>query len=308
MTSAGGREGRTTTAANLAVAMAQAGLNVVLIDADLRDPRLHTVFGNDNTTGLTSVLAGEVTLKQALQETSVQGLRLLTAGAPAGNAGDLLAESRLRPLLDAVAATCDLVILDSAPVLSVSDPIALAAVCDHVLLVGDYRRTTRRYVARAMHELADVVHGNVSGVLLNAPRRAGGLVPNGRPQHAGAKAIAGTGEIAPAVTGSAPDAGATAIAGTGEVAPAVTVRLRMRVRRRLRVRARLRRPRLVRLRRRGCAGATGAAGAAGADRRQPGVRLAPATAGHDRAQPDHPSGAEVPAQARDRRRRLIRRG
>ena len=92
--------------------------------------------------------------------------------------------------------------------LSVSDPIALAAVCDHVLLVGDYRRTTRRFVARAMHELADVVHGNASGVLLNAPRRAGGLrARTAGLEHAGAKAIASTGGDAPAMTGSAPDDG-----------------------------------------------------------------------------------------------------
>jgi Mrp family chromosome partitioning ATPase len=144
---------------------------------------VHTVFGNDNGVGLTSVLTGESTLEQATQQTPVERLRLLTAGPAADNAGDLLA-SRLRPVLDALGASCDLVILDSGPVLGVSDPITLAAVCDHVLLVGDYRRTTRRYVARALAELAEVVHGNVSGVLLNAPRRAGGLVPYGRPQQA----------------------------------------------------------------------------------------------------------------------------
>jgi len=189
VTSAGRREGRTTTAANLAVGMAQVGLKVALIDADLRDPRLHVVFGDDNSVGLTSVLAGEGTLKQALRGTSVERLRLLAAGPAAGNAGDLLVASRLRPVLDLLRATYDLVILDSGAVLGVSDAITLAGVCDHVLLVGDYRRTTRRYVARAMDELADVVHGNVSGVLLNTPRTAGGLVPSGRPRQAVAKPI-----------------------------------------------------------------------------------------------------------------------
>ena len=191
VTSAGRGEGRTTTAANLAVAMAQIGLRVTLIDADLRDPRLHTVFGVDNGGGLTSVLAGEDILGQTVRQTSVERLRLLSAGPAAGNAGDLLVESRLRPVLDALRATSDLVILDSGPVLGVSDPITLAAVCDHVLLVGDYRRTTRRYLARALGELADVVHGNVSGVLLNAPRGAGGPAPHGRPQEAGAMPIPG---------------------------------------------------------------------------------------------------------------------
>jgi succinoglycan biosynthesis transport protein ExoP len=190
VTSAGEREGRTTTAANLAIAMAQGGLSVVLLDADMRDPRVHTVFGNDNAVGLTSVLAGEATIKQALQMTSVDRLRLLGAGPAAGNAADLLVGSRLRPILDALRGTCDLVIIDSGPVLSVSDPIALAALCDHVLLVGDFRRTTRRYVVRALGELAEVVHGNVSAVLLNAPRRAGGLVPTGRIQQAGLPPVA----------------------------------------------------------------------------------------------------------------------
>jgi hypothetical protein len=64
--------------------------------------------------------------------------------------------------------------------LSLSDGIALAAMSDHVLLVGDYRRTTRGYVGRALAELGDVVDGNVSGVLLNAPKSAGGLTPRGR--------------------------------------------------------------------------------------------------------------------------------
>jgi hypothetical protein len=149
------------------------------------------------------VLAGEGTLKQALQETSVERLRLLAAGPAAGNAGDLFVGSRLRPLLDAVRATCDVVIIDSGPVLSVSDPIALAAVCDHVLLVGDYRRTTRRYVVRALAELAEVVHGNVSAVLLNAPRGAGGLVPFGRPEPVEAKAITAFGAAVQPPSGSA---------------------------------------------------------------------------------------------------------
>jgi capsular exopolysaccharide synthesis family protein len=210
--SAGGREGRTTTAANLAVAMAQAGLNVVLIDADMRHPRLHEVFGVENAVGLTSVLAAPGTLQQAVRETSVPRLRLLAGGPPTGNAGDLLVQSRLGPVLDAVAASCDLVILDSGAVLSVSDPIALAAFCDHVLLVGDCRRTTRRYVARALAELAEVVHGNVSGVLLNTPRMTG--APHGRPEHA---VVSGTAAAGP---GAAPASVGPASVGPASVGPA----------------------------------------------------------------------------------------
>lgn len=180
VTSAGDGEGRTTTAANLAIAIAQAGARVVLVDGDLRNPGLHTAFGLDDVVGLADVLSGEVSPSRALRETSVAGLRVMTAGPGAGAAGDLLAGNRLRRVLDTLRANCDVVVLDSGPVLSVSDTITLAAMSDHVLLVGDHRRTTRGYVARALEELGEVLRNNVSGVLLNAPRGAGGPKARGR--------------------------------------------------------------------------------------------------------------------------------
>jgi capsular exopolysaccharide synthesis family protein len=220
VTSAGEREGRTVTATNLAVALAQAGLRVVLVDADLRNPRAHAAFGDDNAVGLTTVLAGERTVAKALHDTQVSRLRLLAAGPAAQNAGDLLAGNRLRHILYSLQAHCDLIVMDSGPVLSVSDTIALAAVSDHILLVGDYRRTTRTYVARALAELGEVVDGNVSGVLLNAPRSAGGLTPDGRAQPAGAPPIPrGAGEPAPdqAKGGAPPAAVGSAAVGSAAV-------------------------------------------------------------------------------------------
>jgi capsular exopolysaccharide synthesis family protein len=213
VTSAGEREGRTVTATNLAVVMAQAGLRVVLVDADLRNPRVHAAFGADNTVGLTNVLAGERTAGTTLQDTPVARLRVLAAGEPTQNAGDMLVGNRLRRILDSLRAQCDLIVMDSSPVLSVSDTIALAAASDHILLVGDYRRTTRTYVARALDELGEVVHGNVSDVLLNAPRSAGGPTPDGRSQAAGGPPVPrdadqpapdqAQGGVTPAAVGSA---------------------------------------------------------------------------------------------------------
>jgi len=182
--SAGEGEGRTTTAANLASALALAGRTVILVDADLRKPHLHTVFGLDNGPGLVDLLAGSATPDDVLRPSPVPQLRVVTAGPGAGFAADLLEGPRLERTLRALQKKCDIVVLDSAPLLSVADGIGLAALSDHVLLVGDYSRTTRGYVSRAVAELGEVVDSNVSGVLLKAPKSAGGLTPRGRPRAA----------------------------------------------------------------------------------------------------------------------------
>jgi capsular exopolysaccharide synthesis family protein len=173
-------EGRSATAANLALALAQAGRTVILVDADLRHPALHTMFGLGDERGLAGVLSGEVALDDALQQGPVPRLWVLPAGAGADRVTDLLEGPRLGRVLRTLRKQCDVVVLDSAAVLSVSDAIALATHSDHVLLVADYRRSTRAGVARALTELGEVVAGNVSGVLVNAPKSAGGLVPGAR--------------------------------------------------------------------------------------------------------------------------------
>jgi capsular exopolysaccharide synthesis family protein len=169
-------EGRSTTAANLAVALALAGKTVILVDADLRKPQQHTIFGLSDERGLTDVLAGELTPADALQKCPAPRLRLLAAGPRAG----LVEGATLGPVIRTLGRLCDVVVIDSPAVLSVSDAIGLAGVAGHVLLVGDFRRSTRAGVVRALSELSEVVDGNVSGLLTNAPRSAGGLVPKAR--------------------------------------------------------------------------------------------------------------------------------
>ncbi|WP_328469536.1 polysaccharide biosynthesis tyrosine autokinase [Actinoplanes sp. NBC_00393] len=180
VTSATDRDGRTTVAANLAVVLAQAGRSVVLIDADLRRPVLHNVFQVPGEYGLTTLLDGDATVSEVLEDTSVPRLRLLPAGHRNGEHVDLLESPQLARVLRAVQKHCDVVILDSAAVLSASDAIALATLSDQVLLVGDFRHTKRGSVQRAMAELAEVVEDNVSAVLLNVPKSAGGLAPHAR--------------------------------------------------------------------------------------------------------------------------------
>jgi capsular exopolysaccharide synthesis family protein len=175
VTSPGARQGRTTVAANLAVGLAQAGRDVVLVDADLRRPVLHEIFQTPGEHGLTTLLDGDATVSEVLEDTTVPRLRLLAAGHRTAEHVDLLEGPQLARVLRAVQKHCDVVVLDSAAVLSAPDAIALAEASDQVLLVGDFKRTSRVSVVRAMAELTEVVDGNVGGVLLNVPKSAGGL-------------------------------------------------------------------------------------------------------------------------------------
>ena len=217
VTSAVKHEGRTTTAANLAAALALAGHKVILVDADLHHPGLHEPFGVENTRGLADLLAGSATVPEVLHDGPVPRLQLISTGADHSRAGDLLEGSRLARVLRAVQTHCDIVVLDSAPLLAVSDGIALAALSDHVLLVGDYRRTTRGGVRRAIAELGDAVDGNLSAVLLNVPRSAGGLIPQGRGPAADAQI-----EVVEATTVLEADA-EPKVNGSGKAAPAVNL-------------------------------------------------------------------------------------
>ncbi|WP_203078724.1 polysaccharide biosynthesis tyrosine autokinase [Paractinoplanes lichenicola] len=187
---AGGRdgEGRSTTAANLAVALAQAGRRVVLIDTDVRHPALHLMFDLSRDRGLTNVLTGEHSLAETLAAGAIVNLRVLAAGADRDGSGDLLAAGGLTGLLHELKTQCDVVVLDSPALLSVSDGLGLAAHSDHVLLVTDYRRTTRAAAVRAAAELEQVAPGRVAAVLIGVPERDGGLTPRTRAGRAPAPA------------------------------------------------------------------------------------------------------------------------
>ncbi|MBU2664195.1 CpsD/CapB family tyrosine-protein kinase [Actinoplanes bogorensis] len=170
-------EGRSTTAANLAVALAQAGRRVALIDTDVRHPALHLMFDLSRDRGLTNVLAGEHSLAETLAAGAIVNLRVLAAGALRDGGPDLLAAGGLAGLLHELKQQCDVVLLDSPALLGVADALALAGHSDHVLLVTDYRRTSRAAAVLAASELEQVAPGRVAAVLIGVPERDGGLIP-----------------------------------------------------------------------------------------------------------------------------------
>ena len=180
VTSPGDRQGRTTVAADLAVTLARTGRSVILVDADLRRPRLHQIFTISGEYGLTALLDGDAGVPDVLEDTRIRNLRVIPAGDPEGDYTDLLGGAPLARTLLAVQRQADVVILDSSAVLTTSSAITLAAHADQVLLVADFTRTTRESVRRALAELTEATHGNVRPILVNVPKSAGALIPRAR--------------------------------------------------------------------------------------------------------------------------------
>jgi capsular exopolysaccharide synthesis family protein len=166
ITSAGPGEGKTTVAANLAVAAARVGLRVVLLDADLRKPGVSEEFGLGDAPGLSDLLADRGQVEDYLLDFGVPGLHILAAGSIPPNPGELLASGQAHQVLEQLRQRCDLVVVDSAPVTRVADTCELIPVADRVVLV------TRRGVTHA-HSVADAVErirhvgGAVSGTVFN---------------------------------------------------------------------------------------------------------------------------------------------
>jgi len=179
VTSANPSEGKTTTAANLAIALAQSGKRVVLVDADLRRPGVHQLFGISNERGLSSLFTEEPSsLDVVLQPTEVRGLRVLPAGEPPVNPAELLDSVLMNEILLELRAQSDMVVIDSPPLLVVADANILASRCSGAILVIDSGRT-RSQAAQRVTETLQRSHVQLLGVVLNRmAKRHGGYYNN----------------------------------------------------------------------------------------------------------------------------------
>jgi len=165
VTSANPAEGKTATVANLGAALADAGQRVVVIGADLRHPRLGRYFGSEEEVGFTSVLLGDTTLEASLQAVSEHpGLAMLGAGPSAPNPSELLGSAGAANLIAELRGYFDTIIIDSPPVLPVSDALVLSQHADATVVVAQSERTTQRSLRRAMtllHQVGSPVIGAV---------------------------------------------------------------------------------------------------------------------------------------------------
>jgi capsular exopolysaccharide synthesis family protein len=164
--SGGAGEGKSTTLTNLAFVCAQGGYNVLLIDADLRRPRLHTLFDVSNQKGLTNYLATQIPLEEVVIQTPVENLYFLPSGPlPADSAG-ILNSQRMSELIEDVKARFDLVLIDSPPILGVSDASVLVNEADLTIIVVQHRKLPRQMLLRVKQAIENV-GGTVLGVVLN---------------------------------------------------------------------------------------------------------------------------------------------
>ena len=165
--SASAGEGKTTTVANFGVVNAQSGLRVCVIDADLRRPALHRIFGLPNQRGLTTALLEDLSIATVVQPTRIPNLFVLTSGPSAPNPAELVGSKRMRQLLEHATTDFDLLVCDTPPIVAVADAVSLAAQCDGVIFVVKTGAVQQQVIKRTMAQI-EAVKGRILGVVLNS--------------------------------------------------------------------------------------------------------------------------------------------
>ena len=170
VTSTAPAEGKTTTACNLAVVMAQAGNRVILVDADFRRPALHQVFRFRNDAGLGHLILRERPVAELVRATGIPNLRVISTGPAPPNPSELLGSSAMSQLMDRLADEADIIVFDTPPVGAVTDATVLGALVDGVVVVVEQGKTGITSIIRGLQTL-QAVDANVLGIVLNkAPR------------------------------------------------------------------------------------------------------------------------------------------
>lgn len=168
-------EGKSTTISNLAVSYAQEGRNVLLIDSDLRTPSLHYIFSQPNRVGLSSILANQAQWPEVIKETDILNLSLLTSGPVPPNPSELLGTHRMTTLLNELRDRYDMILIDTPPVLAVTDSLIVSSLSDGVILVVSAGKVEKELVKQAKASL-ERVNDRILGVVFNSMKRK--IAPN----------------------------------------------------------------------------------------------------------------------------------
>ena len=162
-------EGKTTTAANLAVAFSQIAEKVLIVDSDLRKPQLHKIFKVKNTGGLSGHLAGKSTLADSIKMTAIDNIWILPSGPIPPNPSELLNSGKMKELMKKISEGFDIVLFDTPPVLAAIDAVVLSSMAESVLLVLHSGKTTNKAFTKTVSDLHKV-KANIMGVVLNRVR------------------------------------------------------------------------------------------------------------------------------------------
>ncbi len=165
ITSPSSEEGKTTTAANLAIALAETHASVCLVDADLRNPKIAEMFDINGEVGITDVIIGHATAEDALQAWGSNTLHIMPSGHPAPNPSELLGSAEMEALIAGLRSVYDYVIVDAPPILTVTDALLVAQSVDGALMVAAAGQTTKPLLEAALQSL-DTIDANVLGVIL----------------------------------------------------------------------------------------------------------------------------------------------
>ena len=167
VTSSAPTEGKTMVACSIAMALAQGGLRVAIVDCDLRRPRLHRIFDRVGDTGITNVLLGEATMDEVAKPTVVENLWSIPAGPMPPNPADALHSQRFRDMIRELGERYDRVVIDSPPLVAVTDATILSKMCDGTIFVVRAFKTSKFLCRQALRSLRDV-DARLLGVVLNA--------------------------------------------------------------------------------------------------------------------------------------------
>ncbi|HEY6329365.1 MAG TPA: CpsD/CapB family tyrosine-protein kinase, partial [Blastocatellia bacterium] len=159
-------EGKTTTAINTAISLAQLGASVLLVDCDLRRPSVHKAFNINQGQGLTTYLFRNVEIDSLIQSVSIPNLYVLPSGAIPPNPAELISSDRMKDLMRTLSSRFDHIVIDSPPLINVTDPVIVSTMVDGVVLVVHGAKSTRYMVQRAKQELTSV-GAKIFGVVLN---------------------------------------------------------------------------------------------------------------------------------------------
>lgn len=170
VSSAGPGEGKSTTITNLAVTFAQSEKKVVLIDADLRKPTAHHTFSISNRWGLSSIISQQSSLEEVIQVTDIPNLDVITSGAIPPNPAEMMGSKRMTAIINQLRGLYDIILIDTPPLLAVTDAQIVAAKSDGVIMVVDQGRVKREIAAKAVKNL-ESVNARILGVVLNNVKR-----------------------------------------------------------------------------------------------------------------------------------------